>query len=240
MLTRHFAYWPKRVPHSLTIPETHALPTTSTSQPRAIPARPAIVYYGREITYRELAPRSTLAGYLQNKLGVKRGDRVLSADAELPAVHHRLLRDPARQRRGGSRQLDARDERAAPLRAGRGPSSRWSARISTRRSRRCCARERCGGSWSRRTPSIAGSRRTSRRRRWSWIRARRSRSRASRSGRTRWRPVGEPGPLEVGAGRSRGPAVHLGDDGNAARVHAFSPHDHGECRRRSDLEPGDE
>src|SRR5260370_40020494 len=76
MLTQHFAYWPKRVPNSLTIPETtlcYNLDVSATRYPR----KTAIVYYGREITYRELATEvSCLAGYLERS-GVKRGDRVL-------------------------------------------------------------------------------------------------------------------------------------------------------------------
>jgi fatty-acyl-CoA synthase len=76
MLTQHFAYWPKRVPHSLTIPETtlcYNLDVSATRYPR----KTAIVYYGREITYRELASEvNRLAGYLERS-GVKREDRVL-------------------------------------------------------------------------------------------------------------------------------------------------------------------
>lgn len=76
MLTQHFAYWPKRVPHSLTIPETtlcYNLDVSATRYPR----KTAIVYYGREITYRALASEvNCLAGYLVRS-GVKRGDRVL-------------------------------------------------------------------------------------------------------------------------------------------------------------------
>src|SRR5262249_39039461 len=76
MVTQHFAYWPRRVPYSLTIPETtlcYNLDVSATRYPR----KTAIVYYGREITYRELASEvNCLAGYLE-RCGVKRGDRVL-------------------------------------------------------------------------------------------------------------------------------------------------------------------
>jgi fatty-acyl-CoA synthase len=76
MLTQHFAFWPRRVPHSLTIPETtlcYNLEVSSTRYPR----KTAIVYYGREIAYRQLADEvSRIAGYLQRS-GVRRGDRVL-------------------------------------------------------------------------------------------------------------------------------------------------------------------
>jgi fatty-acyl-CoA synthase len=76
MLTQHFAYWPKRVPHSLTIPETTLCYNLEVSATR-YPKKKAIVYYGREITYRELADEvNHLAGYLERS-GVKPGDRVL-------------------------------------------------------------------------------------------------------------------------------------------------------------------
>jgi fatty-acyl-CoA synthase len=76
MLTQHFAYWPKRVPYSLTIPETTLCYNLDVSAAR-YPRKTAIVYYGREIAYRELASEvNRLAGYLERS-GVKRGDRVL-------------------------------------------------------------------------------------------------------------------------------------------------------------------
>jgi fatty-acyl-CoA synthase len=76
MLTRHFAYWPRRVPHSLTIPETTLCYNLEVSATR-YPNKTAIVYYGREITYRALAAEvNRLAGHLERS-GVKRGDRVL-------------------------------------------------------------------------------------------------------------------------------------------------------------------
>jgi fatty-acyl-CoA synthase len=76
MLTQHFAYWPKRVPYSLTIPETTLCYNLDVSATR-YPHKTAIVYYGREITYRELASEvNRLAGYLERS-GVQQGDRVL-------------------------------------------------------------------------------------------------------------------------------------------------------------------
>jgi fatty-acyl-CoA synthase len=76
MLTRHFAYWPRRVPRTLTIPQTTLCYNLEVSAAR-YPRKTAIVYYGREISYRELADEvARLAGYLQRS-GVARGDRVL-------------------------------------------------------------------------------------------------------------------------------------------------------------------
>jgi fatty-acyl-CoA synthase len=76
MLTRHFAYWPKRVPHSLMVPETTLCYNLEVSATR-YPGKTAVTYYGREMTYRELATEvNRLASYLERS-GVKRGDRVL-------------------------------------------------------------------------------------------------------------------------------------------------------------------
>jgi fatty-acyl-CoA synthase len=76
MLTQHFAYWPRRVPHSLTIPETTLCYNLEVSATR-YPHKTAIVYYGRAISYRELASAvNRLAGYLERS-GIRRGDRVL-------------------------------------------------------------------------------------------------------------------------------------------------------------------
>ncbi|HEV2238541.1 MAG TPA: long-chain fatty acid--CoA ligase [Ktedonobacterales bacterium] len=76
MLTRHFAYWPRRVPHSLTIPETTLCDNLDVSAAR-YPNKTATIFYGRAITYRELASEvARLAGYLERS-GVRRGERVL-------------------------------------------------------------------------------------------------------------------------------------------------------------------
>ncbi|WP_206881640.1 AMP-binding protein, partial [Alicyclobacillus mali (ex Roth et al. 2021)] len=76
MFTRHFAYWPKRVPRTLTVPRTPIHDNLAVSA-RRYPDKTAIYYYGREISFRALhAEVEALAGYLQQALGVKRGDRV--------------------------------------------------------------------------------------------------------------------------------------------------------------------
>jgi len=77
MLQSHYAFWPNRVPHTVTLPETTLSYNLDNSAAR-YPSKPAIAYYGREITYRELQREvERLAGYLQQRLGVKAGDRVL-------------------------------------------------------------------------------------------------------------------------------------------------------------------
>ena len=74
---RHYAYWPPNVPKTLSIPRTSIYYTLEVSAKR-YPDRPAIIYYGTPITYRELQRDVlALAGWLQQRCGVQRGDRVL-------------------------------------------------------------------------------------------------------------------------------------------------------------------
>jgi fatty-acyl-CoA synthase len=76
-LTRHYAYWPEDVPHTLELPDGHLFSFLEDSATQA-PDKTAIHYYGRAITFGELHQASlNLAGYLQQQLGVQRGDRVL-------------------------------------------------------------------------------------------------------------------------------------------------------------------
>ncbi len=77
MLDRHFAVWPKHLPHSLTLPETTLYHNLEVSAAR-YPNKRIIAFYGRDIPFRELKDHvDRLAGYLQRRLGVQRGDRVL-------------------------------------------------------------------------------------------------------------------------------------------------------------------
>ncbi|TDF83820.1 AMP-binding protein [Pseudomonas sp. H9] len=76
-LTRHYAHWPKGVPHTLETPDRHLFSFLEDSA-KAAPDKTAIYYYGRQISFRQLHQASlNLAGYLQQHLGVRRGDRVL-------------------------------------------------------------------------------------------------------------------------------------------------------------------
>ena len=108
MTDRHFAFWPRRVPHSLTLPETNVYYNLEVSATR-YPEKTAMVYYGSEISYRRLAEEvNRFAGYL-TQLGIGRGDRILFVYAEQSAVRDRLLRDPARQCRCCATQSDVCD-----------------------------------------------------------------------------------------------------------------------------------
>ena len=74
---RHFAHWPPNVPRTLTIPRTTLVYNLEVSA-RRYPDKPAIHYYGTAISYAALAREvDGLAGFLQQRCGVAKGDRVL-------------------------------------------------------------------------------------------------------------------------------------------------------------------
>lgn len=76
MNERHFEFWPKRMPRSLTLPETSVHYNLEVSANR-YPEKTAIVYYGSEISYRRLFDETEkLAGFLASE-GVSKGDRVI-------------------------------------------------------------------------------------------------------------------------------------------------------------------
>jgi fatty-acyl-CoA synthase len=75
--TRHFAFWPPFLPRSLAVPQT-TLPYNLEVSAHRYPDRPALVFYGSTITYRELLRDvDAMAAWLQHRCGLKRGDRVL-------------------------------------------------------------------------------------------------------------------------------------------------------------------
>lgn len=76
MGTLHLSSWPPNLPLELTPPSATLWSNLAASAAR-VPDRTAIVYYGRELTYRELEREcERLAGFLQRECGVARGDRV--------------------------------------------------------------------------------------------------------------------------------------------------------------------
>jgi fatty-acyl-CoA synthase len=77
MFTRHFAHWPPGQPRSLGLPTCSVYGNLLESATRH-PERAAIDYYGSRLTYAELKRQvDALAGFLQSRYGVRRGDRVL-------------------------------------------------------------------------------------------------------------------------------------------------------------------
>jgi fatty-acyl-CoA synthase len=74
---RHFAHWPPGVPKSLAVPRTSLYYNLEVSA-RRYPEKAAIAYYGSSLSYAALEHEVTaLAGYLQQRCGIARGDRVL-------------------------------------------------------------------------------------------------------------------------------------------------------------------
>ena len=74
---RHFLFWPPGVPKTLSVPRTSLYYNLEVSA-RRYPGKAAIVYYGSSIAYETLDREATaLAGYLQQRCGIKCGDRVL-------------------------------------------------------------------------------------------------------------------------------------------------------------------
>ncbi len=72
----HHASWPTRLPRELTVPATSLWFNLEVSAAR-YPDKPAYVFLGRALTYRDLkAQAEAVAGWLQGQ-GVKKGDRVL-------------------------------------------------------------------------------------------------------------------------------------------------------------------
>lgn len=72
----HFNHWPK-ISKSLKLPETSLYQNLKVSADR-YPGQSAIYFYGNTISYKELDEQvNALAGFLQQKLGVVKGDRVL-------------------------------------------------------------------------------------------------------------------------------------------------------------------
>jgi len=77
MFTRHFAHWPPGVPTTLEVPRVSVYANLA-ARAAEHPGRCAINFYGTEISYGELKREAdALAGFLQQRCGVKKGDRVL-------------------------------------------------------------------------------------------------------------------------------------------------------------------
>ncbi|MDN8615497.1 long-chain fatty acid--CoA ligase [Variovorax ginsengisoli] len=90
----HYKFWPQRLPHSITVPATslwHNLAVNAARYPR----KPALVFFGSEISYAEFAAQAErLAGTL-HALGVQRGDRVILDMQNCPQLviaHFAILR----------------------------------------------------------------------------------------------------------------------------------------------------
>ena len=72
----HLAFWPRRLPRELTLPQTSLWFNLEVSALR-YPDKPAYVFFGSSLTYLELRDQAeALAGWMQQQ-GLQRGERVL-------------------------------------------------------------------------------------------------------------------------------------------------------------------
>lgn len=84
MAQLHHAHWPKGVPHGLRVPQVTLNHFVQTAALR-YPDKPALIYVDRVLTYRQIHQQiESVAAYLQQRLGVARGDRVLLMSQNCP------------------------------------------------------------------------------------------------------------------------------------------------------------
>jgi fatty-acyl-CoA synthase len=77
MFTLHYPHWPPGVPKVMEVPGESVYANLAAGAARH-PERAAIYYYGTQISYAALKEAAdALAGYLQQRCGVRKGDRVM-------------------------------------------------------------------------------------------------------------------------------------------------------------------
>jgi fatty-acyl-CoA synthase len=90
----HYKFWPARLPRSLRTPATSLWDNLEISA-RRYPDKPALVFFDRSLSYRELAARAERLAARLADLGVKRGDRVMLDMQNCPQLviaHFAILR----------------------------------------------------------------------------------------------------------------------------------------------------
>ena len=97
MMRPHHKFWPARLPHAITPPATSLWDNLAISA-RRYPDKPALVFFGRTLSYAQLQQAcERLAACLQS-LGVQKGDRVLLDMQNCPQLviaHFAILRADA-------------------------------------------------------------------------------------------------------------------------------------------------
>lgn len=90
----HYAHWPTRLPHSITVPVTSVWENLAINA-RRYPDKTALVFMGRSTSYKELCDGTErMAAYL-HRLGVNKGDRVLLVmqnTQQLVLAHYAIFR----------------------------------------------------------------------------------------------------------------------------------------------------
>jgi fatty-acyl-CoA synthase len=90
----HYKFWPKRLPHAITVPATPLWDNLAVNA-RRYPDKAALVFFGRIITYAGLLQKVERLAACLHGLGVKKGDRVLLCMQNCPQLviaHFAILR----------------------------------------------------------------------------------------------------------------------------------------------------
>ena len=93
-MSTHYPFWPKRLPHSITVPSSSVWDNLHTNACR-YPDKVALIFLGRKTTYAQLCDGTErMAAYL-HRLGVEKGDRVIllmQNSSQLVLAHYAILR----------------------------------------------------------------------------------------------------------------------------------------------------
>ena len=90
----HHKFWPKRLPHVLTPPQTSLWDNLAISA-RRYPNKTAIAFFGRLFSYSELVRQAERLAARLHSMGVRRGDRVMLDMQNCPQLviaHFAILR----------------------------------------------------------------------------------------------------------------------------------------------------
>ncbi len=93
-MSAHYAFWPKRLPHKLTAPQTSLWMNLQISAMR-FPNKLALVFMGQQWTYSQLQNQAEVIASALSKMGVQKGDRVVLDMQNCPQLvitHFAILR----------------------------------------------------------------------------------------------------------------------------------------------------
>ncbi|MES2631938.1 MAG: long-chain fatty acid--CoA ligase [Pseudomonadota bacterium] len=90
----HQKFWPRRLPPALSVPATSLWDNLETSA-RRYPDKPAMVFFGRQFSYREVVAQAERLAARLYQIGVRKGDRVMLDMQNCPQLviaHFAILR----------------------------------------------------------------------------------------------------------------------------------------------------
>lgn len=93
-MSPHHAFWPRRLPHSIAVPATSLWDNLAVNA-RRYPEKTALVFFGSETSYQQLAQGAERLAAKLHALGVQRGDRVVLCMQNCPQwvmAHFAILR----------------------------------------------------------------------------------------------------------------------------------------------------